>query len=327
MAAGRETTDEFGAADHETVRWPDTVDEILGGDQVIALAYATPASGAVLTPVTNFSLRDREAGSISAVNTSVGVWKKLERIRRNPRVALAYHTRTHGFSDRPEYVLVQGTASLSDPVPDYPKTIRESWNRYGGPADPGRIWDWWLRVYALRVVISIRVERMVVWPDLSCSGEPEVLGAPLPESPPERQTPPRKGSGPRVPVGRAARRARRRPNRLLGWVGADGFPVVAPVEPRGAGPDGLVLETAHDLIPPGGRRAGLLSHSFARYAAGQHLWKHTGWLEAGADARRAVYAPHTTRGYWMPSSMFVFRLSAGAGTRRGLRSAREAGFA
>ncbi len=42
-----------------TTRWPDTVDEILGGDHVVMLAYVTPASGVVLTPVTNFAVRPR----------------------------------------------------------------------------------------------------------------------------------------------------------------------------------------------------------------------------------------------------------------------------
>ena len=98
--------------------WPDNVDEILGSDQVVALAYTTPANGVILTPLTNFGLRDREAGTLSPVNSSVAAWRKLDRIRKSPKVALAYHTRTHGFSDRREYVLVQGTASLGEPVED-----------------------------------------------------------------------------------------------------------------------------------------------------------------------------------------------------------------
>src|SRR5215210_6415412 len=114
------------------ISWPDSADEILGGDQVVALASVTPARGAVLTPLTNFGARDREAGTLTAVNTSVGVWKKLARMRRNPKVALAYHTRTHGFSDRPEYVLVQGRATLLPPVEDFPAKLGDAWDRFGG---------------------------------------------------------------------------------------------------------------------------------------------------------------------------------------------------
>ncbi|MEO6714677.1 MAG: pyridoxamine 5'-phosphate oxidase family protein, partial [Mycobacteriales bacterium] len=91
--------------------WPPSIDEILGGDQAVALAHVTPAGGVVVTPVTNFALRDPERGTVN-VNSSVGMWRKLERMRDNPHVALAFHTRAHGFSERSEYVLVQGTASI-----------------------------------------------------------------------------------------------------------------------------------------------------------------------------------------------------------------------
>jgi hypothetical protein len=118
------------------------------------------------------------------------------------------------------------------------------------------------------------------------------------------------------------------PNVLLGWVGADGFPLVVPVAVAGPQEDeGIVLEAPPGLVPRDGRRAGLLAHSFARYTAGQNQRKHTGWLEAEAGKRRVLYAPHTEAGYHMPSSMLVYRLAAGYGTRRGLRGAREAGFA
>jgi hypothetical protein len=64
------------------VSWPDPVDEILGSDHVVMLAYVTPARGVVLLPVTNFAVRDREAGILTAVNSSVGAWRKLERIQQ-----------------------------------------------------------------------------------------------------------------------------------------------------------------------------------------------------------------------------------------------------
>src|SRR4051812_27056953 len=85
-------------SDH-MITWPAELDDLVSGDHVIALAYVTPASGVVITPVTNFALRDREAGRIS-VNSSVGAWRKLQRMRRNPRVALAWHTREHSRSTR-----------------------------------------------------------------------------------------------------------------------------------------------------------------------------------------------------------------------------------
>jgi hypothetical protein len=114
---------------------------------------------------------------------------------------------------------------------------------------------------------------------------------------------------------------------LLGWVGADGFPIAVPAAVAGTEDDGIVLDSPPGLVPRGGRRAGLLAHSFARYTAGQNQRKHTGWLHAEPGERQVLYAPHTEAGYHMPSSMVVYRLAAGWGTRRGLRGAREAGFA
>src|SRR3954467_3149146 len=180
--------------------WPDNVDEILAGDQVVALAYTTPANGVILTPLTNFGLRDREAGTLRAVNSSVAAWRKLDRIRRSPKIALAYHTRTHGFSDRPDYVLVQGTASLGDPVEDYPRSIEETWERFGGPVDAGPIWNWWTKVLDHRVEIRLAVERVIVWPDLARESAPEIHGTAGPRGSP------RAGGG-------AARGARRRRGR------------------------------------------------------------------------------------------------------------------
>src|SRR4051812_45875090 len=112
--------------------WPDVVDEILAGDQAVMLASLTPAMGAGLAPVTNFGTRDRAAGTVT-VNSSVGAPKKLERLRRDPRVALAFHTRAHARTRRPEYVLVQGETTLRAPVEGYPWTIAEAWERAGDP--------------------------------------------------------------------------------------------------------------------------------------------------------------------------------------------------
>ena len=306
-------------------QWPDHVDEVLGGDQTIMLATVTPAKGVVLLPVTNLGVRDRDAGTITAVNTSVGVSKKLERIRSNPRIALAYHTRRHAWTDRPEYVLVQGEASLSAPHPRYMDTIRANFEHYaGGHPRGGVLWDRWLSAWHLRAGIELAVERLVVWPDLSCGGAPEVHGAPLPEELPPPQRPPAKGTGPRVDHRRAAKRAARLPDSLLGWVGADGMPVVAPVAVDGAEERGIVLRASEGMVPPGGRRAGLTSHWFANYNVGQHQRVHTGWLES--EGSRLVYAPHTKAGYYMPPSKLVYKIAAGGVTTWGLRAARRRGF-
>src|SRR6266480_3182894 len=141
--------------------WPDAVEEILDGDHVVMLAYVTPALGVVLAPVT-----------------------------------LAFHTRAHARHSRPEYVLVQGRAALSAPIPDYPAML-ENWGRVEDWEGMGRVWKRWLRVYALRVEIEIAVERLVVWPDLGCGGGATTHGKPLPGREPEAQRAPRRGTAPR----------------------------------------------------------------------------------------------------------------------------------
>lgn len=299
--------------------WPDPVEDILRGDQAVLLCYPTPASGVVLRPVTNFGMHDRDTGTIT-VNTSIGAWRKIVRLRHNPHVALAYHTRAHSASDRGEYVLVQGRARLSEPIEDYPGTV-PNWERFDGPTARNPLWRRWLRVYYTRVAIEITAERVLVWPGLDCHGEPEVHGAPLPAAP-EPQRAPAKGTGPRVDHRKAARKAAALPDVLLGWIGADGFPIAVPVEVGGAGPRGIELRDPTGLVPPGGRRAGLTAHWFSRHVLGQNQRVHTGWLEAGA---RLEYAPHTAQAYRLPPSTLLYRITIGFMTRLGLRMARRAG--
>jgi nitroimidazol reductase NimA-like FMN-containing flavoprotein (pyridoxamine 5'-phosphate oxidase superfamily) len=307
--------------------WPDSVDEILGEDQAVALAHVTPAKGVVLTPVTNFALRDRTSGTV-AVNSSVGMWRKLEGIRQNPHVAVAFHTREHAATDRPEYVLVQGKASLSqlEDRDGWLEAMGDNWERFGGQSRTvGRGWEWWLSAYHWRVNIEIAVERVMVWPNLACAGHPDVYGAPRPAEPPQPQRPPARGTGPRIDHARAAKKAASLPHVLLGWVGADELPMVVPVDVGGAEERGIVVEAPAGLIPPGGRRAGLLAHWFSRHVVGQRQRKHTGWLDSGSGDR-VVYAPHTESGYSLPPWRFAYNAGAGFVTRRGLREARRTGF-
>jgi hypothetical protein len=186
------------------------------------------------------------------------------------------------------------------------------------------LWEPVLRAYHWRIAVEMEVERVLVWPDLACRGPAEIYGPPQAEpSAPQRK--PRNGTGPRINHRRAARRAANLDNTLLGWVGGDGFPIVAPVGIKGVTEHGITLRLPEGVpLPSGGRRAGLLAHSFSRYTFGQHQRKHTGWLEV--EPRRAVYAPHTESGYHLPSSRFLYRIAAAVATNRGLRAARRAGF-
>jgi hypothetical protein len=305
------------------------------------LATVTPASGVVLLPVTNFVLRDRDQATLSVVHSSVGVGKKLDRIRANPRVALAYDTREHGLSDRPGYVLVQGTATITEPDPRYLDSLFERAERQlaelaSAATSTGRIyadslrhqvetfraevprgwfWDWWLRDWHHRVGIDVAVERVIAWPDPGCRGSAEVYGTPSPRSEPAPQREPANGTAPRIRHHRAARRTARLPFALLGWVDADGLPVAIPAEVIGADPRGILLAVAEGLLPPGGRRAGLTAHWFGRNDVGLRQRVYTGWLEQDAGAGRVVYAPHTEASFTIPRSRLAFWIAAGGGTR------------
>lgn len=309
------------------VRWPDDVDEVIDADVVAALAYRTPAGGVVVTGVSPIGLRDRGAGTIG-FTTSLGFGRKLERIRRHPRVALAYHAREHGRSERPDYVLVQGKVS-SVVLPEEAYLVNEIGPRaeaYLGPARRGWFWDRWLRVYYRdRVIVTIDVERVVRWSESDCRGEPEVIGSPLPSGS-LPQSPPRKGTGPRTNCKRAQRRLQALPHRLLGFVQPDGHPMVVPIFVSGADEGGLSIWTASRLLPSGGFRAGLLGHKFYDHVAGLTSRQYTGWLTVEDSAGiSGHYAPHTERSLVIPHSKTVALLLNGVVATLTYRAAIRAG--
>jgi len=302
------------------VSWSDEIDGILGGDLTAGLAYVTPAGGCVVAAVAPVGLRDREKGTVS-FTTSLGFGRKLERLRKEPRVALAYHARDHGFSDSPRYVLVQGRASFDEePDEDFLRNVvSPAAERFMGKPKEGRFWDWVLReYYATRVAVEVDVERLVVWPDLGCRGEPEVIGAPVPPAPPEPQSPPKKGTGPRVDVAKIRRRMDKLPHRLAAWRGADGFPEILPFVPGAAGPDGLRIEVAAGM-PPGGRRAGLVAHGYNASLVGLNTRQQTGWLEGDSG----LYAPHTDAGFRAPANKTLLLIANGIQAKLGLRKLRK----
>src|SRR4029079_8827790 len=148
----------------------------------------------------------REAGTVT-FTTSLGFGKKLDRIRRDPRVSLAYHAREHGFSMRPDFVLVQGRAEVHEPDREViDDTLGPAAERFMGKQKRGRFWDRWMKeYYQTRVPVDVHVERIAAWSDLACNGVPQVIGAPPPPAP-LPQDPPAKGTGPRIPAEKAAQK-------------------------------------------------------------------------------------------------------------------------
>ena len=227
------------------------------------------------------------------------------------------------------YVLVQGDANVTL-EPDRELLDREIGpraERYLGPRKSGPFWDRWLQeYYADRVPVDVQVRRIGSWPDLACAGPPEVLGEPAPSAHPEPQSPPKNGTGPRVDAARAGARARKLPFVLLSFRGTDGYPAVHPVEISDAGPDGIVLTAADpSLIPPGGRRAGLLAHDYGKQLVALRTQQFTGWLTADEGSGRALYAPHTQQGFRAPGNKTLLLLANGFLAKRGLRKAIASG--
>jgi hypothetical protein len=301
-----------------SVSWPDEVDAVLGGDLTAALAYLTPAGGAVVTSVAPVGLRDRDAGTVT-FTTSLGLGRKLDRIRSDPHVALAYHAREHGFASGSEYVLVQGRCR---PVPE----ADQEWNErvlgpasepFMGPPRRGRFWDRWLQeYYADRVPVTVDVERIAVWPAPDDSGDLVVHGSHPPGAPPASQAEPKKGTAPRLDAAKAARKLAALPHVLAAWREEDGYPTVAPVRVQSGDAEGILLSGP---LPPGGRRAGLLGHAYNAGLVGLQARQHTGWLSDG------LYAPHTQNAFRAPNNKTLLLLANGLLAKQGLRKARKQG--
>lgn len=137
----------------------------------------------MLTPIAPIGLRDRDAGTVT-FTTSLGFGRKLDRIARNPHVALAYHARDHGFATTPRFVPIQGTAIYdAHPDPDVlAETIRPASTRFMGEPRTGIFWERWLSAYySDRVLVTVNVDRVTSWPDLRCAGDRSVSGRPAPE--------------------------------------------------------------------------------------------------------------------------------------------------
>src|SRR5438552_2059496 len=206
----------------DRVRWSDDADDVIKGDITAAAASLTPAGGAVVTAVAPCGIGQRDTG-VLGFTTSLGFGKKLERIRADPRVALAFHAREHGLSDSARYVLVHGRASVVDePSRQERARLAELATPLLGARRRGLFWDRWLReYYDVRLHVHLELERIVTWPDLRCAGPPQVLGAPLAGNSPEPQSQPRNGTAPRIDAERAGKRVRGNAHVLLGFAGAD----------------------------------------------------------------------------------------------------------
>jgi hypothetical protein len=252
----------------ERVRWSDDAEEVIRGDLTAAAAYITPGKGTVVTAVAPCGIGQRDQG-VLGFTTSLGFGKKLERIIPDPHVALAFHAREHGFSASPMFVLAQGTATVDlRPSRARLESLTPQVERYLGKVVRGPVWDRLLReYYTERVVIDIAVRRVAARPDLGAAGTMEVTGAPWP-GPADPQPEPTNGTGPRVDVAKAAGRIATLPHRVLAYRGADGFPVVVPVQIAGHDRAGQACQRRRASARKNSQTAVTAPHRRARGPAG-----------------------------------------------------------
>ena len=202
-----------------------------------ALGYATPAEARWSyggRPRSGCATASRRR---SGSRTSLGFAKKLDRIQREPRVALAYHTREHG-GQRPEFVLVQGRAEpVTEPTPEDRALVRRQAEQFLGSAQAGRSGTAGCASTTWCASRSgCTSERITVWPDLDCAGEPERYGLPEPVSTPDPQLAPANGTAPRVDMQRAAKRLAKT-RTCCSATSTPTYPELAPVEMRRLGRD------------------------------------------------------------------------------------------
>ena len=144
-------------------------------------------------------------------------------------------------------------------------------------------------------------------------------GSPRPAEP-EPQSAPKKGTGPRLDAVKAgAQAAAASPTVLASWRESDGHPAVVPARGRAARAPTASAWPREAGCPPGGRRAGVLAHSYEANLTGLRARQHTGWLDDG------LYAPHTETGFAAPKNKTLLLLANGLLAKQGLRKARKEG--
>ena len=89
---------------------------------------------------------------------------------------------------------------------------------------------------------------------------------------------------------------------------------------------GLRLVTPDGMLPPGGRRAGLLAHAYRPQLIGLATRTFTGWLDVAGDGT-AIYSPHTSKGFVAPPRKKLLLVSNGLFAKYGLWQARRQGTA
>jgi hypothetical protein len=171
------------------------------------------------------------------VTTGLGYPKKADDARAHPSVALLFSDPTGSGIDSGIRVLVQGTATIDDEdlKANADRYLRESAVKLPAtkkmhPPKPLRTA---FNFYYARIYISVRPERIFVWPEGDLSEEPAVHGAHLEEvrsghseEPPEAHGGPAGGS---PAWDQRMAFLGEHETGVLSWLGPDGFPIAVRV--------------------------------------------------------------------------------------------------
>jgi hypothetical protein len=198
------------------------------------LTTVDAAKQPITWPVTPYY---EQGGAAIDVTTGLGYPKKADDARTHPSVALLFSDPTGSGIDSGIRVLVQGTATIDDEdlKANADRYLRESALKLPAtkkmhPPKPLRPA---FNFYYARIYISVRPERIFVWPGGDLNEEPTVHGAHLEEvrsghseEPPEEHGAPAGGS---TAWDQRMAFLGEHETGVLSWLGPDGFPIAVRV--------------------------------------------------------------------------------------------------
>jgi hypothetical protein len=265
------------------------------------------------------------------ITTGLGYPKKADDARRNPHVALLFSDPTGSGLEKACQVLVQGTAEVDDRDLEANKERywRESIKKLPATRDlhPPKLLHGLLGWYYTRIYVKVRPERVFVWPDGDCTGEPDVLGAHLEEvrsghseEPPEEHA--LTTGGTTAWDARIGELGHRHETAVLSWVAPDGFPLAirAPVRPDEAGRR-IEIGAEPTGLPLAEGRACLTAHRHSPEFTWQENFQVRGDL-VRSDGGWSLIPKRLVGGFELPKGGTVQRWRGNIG--RSLRYARTA---
>jgi hypothetical protein len=273
----------------------------------------------------------KQGGPTIDITTGLGYPKKADDARGNPYVSMLFSDPTGSGLQGTCRVLVQGTADVDDRDLDANRERywRESREKLPAIRDmhPRKLFRGILGWYYTRIYVKVRPERVFVWHDGDCTGEPEILGAHMEEvrsghseEPPEEHA---SGAGGATAWDERIRElGHRHETGVLSWVAPDGFPLAVrlPVElDEQARRIGIEAEPAG--LPLSEGRACLTAHRHGPNFTWQENFQVRGNLARDGDGWSLI-PKRVVGGFEIPRGNAVTRWRGNV--RRSIRYARTA---